>query len=254
MKRRGLTAAVAAATTVGILVLSAVLANAITPAGAAERPATIKGPGAPLMVTAVGVDTALDVSWTAPMSTGGSPIVNYLVAAKSGGVARRCRTNTTSCTIIGLTNGTTYSITARARTAAGWGQPSAAVSATPSTNQDCAFFGPYANLQGCSLTNIHMLNADLSHANLSNANLSNANLSFANLSDADLGSASLETTNLSQADLVGAKLVGAFLGFANLSGAALSGASVTGVTWIATVCPDGTNSDNDGGTCVGHGI
>jgi hypothetical protein len=28
--------------------------------------------------------------------------------------------------------------------------------------------------------------------------------------------------------------------------------NVTGVTWSNTTCPDGTNSNNDGGTCTGH--
>ena len=57
--------------------------------------------------------------------------------------------------------------------------------------------------------------------------------------------------------LVGANLKGANLSGANLSGANLSGANLTGanlsdVTWGNTTCPDGTNSDNDGGTCLGH--
>jgi len=34
--------------------------------------------------------------------------------------------------------------------------------------------------------------------------------------------------------------------------AALTGANVNGVTWSATTCPDGTNSDADGGSCAGH--
>jgi hypothetical protein len=47
---------------------------------------------------------------------------------------------------------------------------------------------------------------------------------------------------------------------ANLSGANLNGADVTGagallgVTYSNTTCPDGTDSDNDDGTCVGHGV
>ena len=32
----------------------------------------------------------------------------------------------------------------------------------------------------------------------------------------------------------------------------LIGATLTGVHWSNTTCPDGTNSDNDGNTCVGH--
>jgi hypothetical protein len=238
----------------GILVLLAVQAGAITPAGASGRPSTGKVPGGPTTVTAIGVDAAIDVSWTAPKSSGGSPVTGYLVRARSSGVVRSCHTNTTSCTISGLTDGLTYSVRARARTAAGWSHPSAAVIAEPSTQQNCAFVGPYGNLQGCTLANLNLISADLSNADLSNANLSGANLSYADLSNANLGAAALETTNLSGADLVGADLAGAFLGFANLSGAALYGADLTGVTWITTICPDGTNSDSDGGTCIGHGI
>lgn len=39
---------------------------------------------------------------------------------------------------------------------------------------------------------------------------------------------------------------------ANLSGDNFTGANLTGVTWSDTLCPDGTNSDNDGDTCVNN--
>jgi hypothetical protein len=39
---------------------------------------------------------------------------------------------------------------------------------------------------------------------------------------------------------------------ADLGGATLAGANVNGVTWSNTLCPDGTNSTADGGTCAGH--
>jgi hypothetical protein len=251
VNRRGVATAVAVA---GTLVLLAVQAGAITPAGGAGRASTGKVPGPPRAVTAIGIDAAIDVSWIAPGSSGGSPITGYLVRASSGSVVRSCRTTTTSCTISALTNGVSYSVTARARNAAGWSHPSVAVNAVPSTTQqNCAVIGPYANLQGCNLTNKNLTSANLSHANLSNANLSGAALTYADLSYANLSSAALETTNLVGADLVGADLAGAFLGFANLSGAALYGADLMGVTWINTTCPDGTNSDSHGGTCIGHG-
>jgi uncharacterized protein YjbI with pentapeptide repeats len=60
-------------------------------------------------------------------------------------------------------------------------------------------------------------------------------LSYANLQDA----------NLHGADLTGANLTGA-----DLTGANLHGADLTGVIWSNTTCPDGTNSNNDGGTCA----
>ena len=44
---------------------------------------------------------------------------------------------------------------------------------------------------------------------------------------------------------------------ANLTGTKLAGANLTyseigGVTWNDTTCPDGTNSNNDGSTCVNN--
>lgn len=41
---------------------------------------------------------------------------------------------------------------------------------------------------------------------------------------------------------------------ATLTRATFTGAIVTGVIWSNTICPDGTNSNKDGGTCIGHGI
>jgi hypothetical protein len=237
-----------------IPVLLAILAGAVAPARASSLPSFGKVPGAPTTVTVEGVDAAIDVSWTAPGSSGGSPVTGYIVRANSGGAVGSCRTRATSCTISGLTDGLAYSVTARARNAAGWSHHSAAVSAVPSAQQNCAFIGPYGNLQGCTLANVNLQHASLQHANLSNANLSGADLSYANLGNANLGAAALETTNLTGTDLVGADLAGAFLGFANLSGAAMFEADLSGVVWITTTCPDGSNSDSDGGTCIGHGI
>lgn len=55
-------------------------------------------------------------------------------------------------------------------------------------------------------------------------------------------------------DLTGATLVGVNFTNANLAGALGTGADTTGVTWNNTFCPDGTNSDLNGGTCIGHGF
>jgi outer membrane protein assembly factor BamB len=99
-----------------------------------------------------------------------------------------------------------------------------------------------ANLSGCSLPGV-----DLTGANATNANLTGAYLDAANLSSATLSQAQLEGAVLTRVNLTGAKL-----NFANLSGASLTGATLSGVTWNQTTCPDGTNSNNDGGTCTGH--
>jgi hypothetical protein len=52
----------------------------------------------------------------------------------------------------------------------------------------------------------------------------------------------MQAVNLSNANLNGATVVGGFTFFD------------TGIIWNHTECPDGTLSDFDGGTCVGHGF
>ena len=89
--------------------------------------------------------------------------------------------------------------------------------------------------------------ADLSYADLRNAGLGYADLRNADLSGADLIDADLYRAELSNADLGYADLRGADLGYADLSGADLSG-----VYWYGTTCPDGTNSDDNGNTCVNN--
>lgn len=92
----------------------------------------------------------------------------------------------------------------------------------------------------------------LSGCNLHGTTLTNGNLAGANLSGANLNGANLSGTNLTGANLSGANLANANLTGANLSGAITTGANFNRATWSNTVCPDGTNSDSDGGSCVGH--
>ena len=108
------------------------------------------------------------------------------------------------------------------------------------------------NLSGLNLTGAQLPGANLSGANLNSANLSGVNLDSANLSGANLNSADMAGATLSGADLSGANLNGANLSEADLSGADVTGADLNKVTWSNTKCPDGTNSDADGGTCTGH--
>jgi hypothetical protein len=93
---------------------------------------------------------------------------------------------------------------------------------------------------------------------LSGANLNRANLAGMYLAGADLAGANLNKATLTGTVLTGANLSGANFNDATLTGADLDGATVTSttnfnhVTWSNTTCPDGTNSNNDGGTCAGH--
>jgi Pentapeptide repeats (8 copies) len=64
--------------------------------------------------------------------------------------------------------------------------------------------------------------------------------------------ADLVLADLRQANLKGVDLSGANLSYADLRGAQLDGANLKNVIWDNTQCPDGTNSDNNNHTCLGH--
>ena len=88
-------------------------------------------PTPPTGVMATVADSSAGVSWTAPSSTGGSPITSYVVTAYDGCTIQGSMTVTgsppaTSMTFTGLTNGTAYTFKVTAVNANGAGPPSAA--------------------------------------------------------------------------------------------------------------------------------
>ena len=90
-------------------------------------------PGAPSGVSANAGNAAATVTWSAPASDGGSPISAYTATASPGGASCSWSSGPLSCTISGLTNGTTYTISVSATNAVGTGPPSAPSNAvTPS--------------------------------------------------------------------------------------------------------------------------
>jgi uncharacterized protein YjbI with pentapeptide repeats len=113
--------------------------------------------------------------------------------------------------------------------------------------------------QVCSGVNLN--GADLARENLSGLHLNGVSLAGAdlfgiNLSGADLSPLSPDgvpvPTNLSTANLRNADLQGANLSFATLAGAQTRKANLTEIVWLQTTCPDGTNSDADGNTCINN--
>lgn len=111
-----------------LLAVTAVTVVGSVPAGA--HPAPIKKPGAPTAVIATALSGGATVSWTAPVSDGGSPITGYTVTALHGG--QTCTTaGATMCTVSGLTNGHRYEIKVRASNTEGEGHASRRVQVTP---------------------------------------------------------------------------------------------------------------------------
>jgi uncharacterized protein YjbI with pentapeptide repeats len=116
--------------------------------------------------------------------------------------------------------------------------------------------------------NVSIYNSDLTGANFQNIswksttssnvggdNFTNANFSGASLSpDQGFTNCNFTNANLTNASFTGLVFDGSNFTNANLTGVSTHASTFNGVTWSNTTCPDGTNSDNDGGTCAGHGI
>lgn len=135
-----------------------------------------------------------------------------------------------------------------------------------------------ADLHNADLRNGSFEDATFTGANLASARLDLARAAFvsflgarmANISwrdgdgvgtylkVADLHGADLRGTSFASARFLGSNLRGARLDQVDLSRADLTGADLhkakglSSVVWSDTTCVDGTNSDTNGGTCIGH--
>jgi hypothetical protein len=95
-------------------------------------PTSSSVPGAPTGVTAQAKGSGAQLSWTAPTSSGGSPITGYKITPFIGSVAQTPIVNNTTATtgtVTGLTNGVTYTFRVAAINALGTGAESTASAA-----------------------------------------------------------------------------------------------------------------------------
>jgi uncharacterized protein YjbI with pentapeptide repeats len=112
--------------------------------------------------------------------------------------------------------------------------------------------GPTANLTGSSLVGGDLEHTDLSGVNLTDSTLERSDLTGDHFTGANFTDSTLTDDNLSGDNFSGANLTGVTITGSNLAHAQFRGTTLTGTTWSDTTCPDGTNSDNDGDTCVNN--
>lgn len=86
-------------------------------------------PSAPRSAIATGGDGQVALSWLEPSDTGGGSIVSYTVTATPGGAT--CTVVAASCTLTGLTNGTSYTFAITAKNNAGDSSPLSSSAVVP---------------------------------------------------------------------------------------------------------------------------
>ncbi len=96
-------------------------------------------PGTPTIGAATPGNAQASIAFTAPASTGGSPITGYTATCNAGGFTGTGAAS--PITVTGLTNGTTYNCSVVATNAAGSGLASAPVAVTPVTVPDAPTIG-----------------------------------------------------------------------------------------------------------------
>ena len=115
--------------------VAAINAIGTGPASAASgsvTPAPPTAPGAPTGVQGTPDESAVNLTWTGPASTGGSPVTGYRIIPYVNGTAQTPVTTNSASTnayVAGLTDGTAYTFTVAGINAAGTG-PASTASAT----------------------------------------------------------------------------------------------------------------------------
>ncbi|MFM8640132.1 MAG: fibronectin type III domain-containing protein [Planctomycetota bacterium] len=110
-------------------------------------PGTVASP--PRDVTAVARNRGATVTWTAPASTGTYAVTRYWVTANPGGRGCEVQAPALTCSVAGLVNGTTYTFTVEAFSAAGWSVPSAPSNAvTPPGDESIEIVGKRGKVKG----------------------------------------------------------------------------------------------------------
>jgi len=116
-----------------VIAINAVGNSVSSTASSAVTPATV--PTFPRNVSATPGNTSADVSWFAPTSDGGSPILTYTVTSTPDNITSIVSYPTLTTTVNGLTNGTSYTFRVKATNDVG-DSPESTASAAVTPRQD----------------------------------------------------------------------------------------------------------------------
>ena len=97
-------------------------------------------PGSPTNLTPTAGNAQATLSWSAPTNNGGSDITGYTVKYSNGTAIATTGAGTTSYTVTGLTNGTSYTFMVTANNIVGSSAPSSTVSVTPVNPSNNIYF------------------------------------------------------------------------------------------------------------------
>jgi uncharacterized protein YjbI with pentapeptide repeats len=159
--------------------------------GTAGAGASPHKPGPVTDLTGVAVNTAVAVSWSPPAAFNGPAVSSYTVTVLPG--YETCvSTGVTSCLVTGLSNHKKYTVKVRAVNSVGAGKSHKVSHLAPNTVKNCAYVGPYANLQGCSLFNQDLTGDNLSYANMTGADLTQATVDGVDFNDTQLSGVTID--------------------------------------------------------------
>lgn len=95
------------------------------------------------------------------------------------------------------------------------------------------------SVRNADMRNIHFISTDVWYSDFTGSDMSYA----------DLLHVEFHRTTLIEVDFEFSTFDDVHFSDSDLTGANLTAVSLVGVTWNDTICPDGTNSDNNGNTC-----
>lgn len=107
----------------------------------------------------------------------------------------------------------------------------------------------HAHFDVPSLDGLSLRNADMDHIHFFNTDVLFSDFTGSNMRGADFRHVQFHDMTLIEVNFEFSYFDDVIFRHSDLTGANLTGVSLIDVTWHDTICPDGTNSDNNGNTC-----